>query len=424
MAAYTGQIIALIICLGFSAFFSMSETALMSISKIKIRHMVEEGNKDYKALEKLLDNPSKLIGGILIGNNIANIGGSSIATAIAIKAMGEGSVALSTAMMTILVLIFGEITPKSLAKENSEKISLIVVKPIQIIVKVLTPLVFVFTNISGLFIKLLGGENKENEPFITEEELKTMVGVSEEEGILENEEKKFIFNVFEFGDTQVKDVMVQRLNLVAIDVNSRYDEVFKLIEAEHFTRIPVYENNIDNIIGVLHIKDLFINKAYLSEGKKFDIKDHIREINYTFEYKKIIELFSQMKKSRNHMSVVIDEYGGTVGIVTIEDLIEELVGEIDDEYDIQREDNIIKINDNEYIVNAQTRLEDLSDILDLKIRSEEFDSIGGFILGQKGSLPKVKDEIYYKNIIFRVESVNKHSVKKIRVFLDRKDDNI
>lgn len=418
MEMLTGQIIILVIFLILSAFFSMSETALMSLSKIKIRHMIEEGVKGYELIDKLLDNPSKLLGAILIGNNIVNIGASAIATSIAIKAIGEGSVALATAMMTILVLIFGEITPKSLAKQNSEKIALFVSKPINIIIKLLNPLVFIFTKISNFLIKLLGGDLESDEPFITEEELKTMVGVGEEEGVLEDVEKEFIFNVFEFADARAKDVMVQRLDLVALDSKASYEDVIKLIKKEQFSRIPVYEDTIDNIIGILNVKDLLIKKAYIcDENKEFNLKEYIREINYTFEYKKIIDLFNEMKKSRNHMTIVLDEYGGTVGLITIEDLIEEIVGEIEDEYDKLEDDNIIKISDNEYLVDATTNITDLADILGIKIEYEEFDSIGGLILGEIGSLPKSGDEIVYNNIKFVVESVKKNRIKKVRVFL-------
>lgn len=417
MGAYTVQIIILIICLMASAFFSMSETALMSLSKIKIRHMMDEGAKGYKLIDKLLSNPSKLLGGILIGNNIANIGASALATSIAIDAIGEGSVALVTAMMTVLVLIFAEITPKSLAKQNSEKISLLVSKPISLIIKVLTPLVFIFTKISNFFIELLGGDINANEPFITEEELKTMVGVSEEEGVLEDVEKEFIFNVFEFADARAKDVMVQRLDLLALDSKSTYEDVIDLIKKEQFSRIPIYDDTIDNIIGILNIKDLLIKKTLIAEGGKFNIKDYMREANYTFEYKKIIDLFTEMKVARNHMTIVLDEYGGTVGLITIEDLIEEVLGEIEDEYDKLEDDNIIKINDNEYLVDAKTNITDLSDILGIKIESEEFDSIGGLIFQEIGHLAKPGEEIIYNNVRFIVKSVKKNRVNKVRVLL-------
>ena len=241
--SYTGEVILLIILLVLSGFFSMSETALMSISKIRMRHMVEEGVKGARLLQKLLDDPNKLLGAILIGNNIVNIAASSIATTLATKILGgESGVAIATGVMTVLVLIFGEITPKSIAKQKSEKVSLMVTKPINLIVIILKPFVAVFTSISGLFIRLFGGDPKASEPFITEEELKTMVGVSEEEGVLEDAEKEMIFNVFDFGDAQVKDVMIQRVDIVALDKEADYNEVLSVIREEQFSRIPVYDD--------------------------------------------------------------------------------------------------------------------------------------------------------------------------------------
>ena len=256
----------------------MSETALMALSKIRIRHMVDEGVRGSKLVEKLSQDPSKLLGAILIGNNIVNIGASALATSIAVKLIGPSGVGIVTIVMTILVLIFGEITPKSIAKQNSEKVSLFVSKPIGIIVKVFNPLVIVFTSISSVFIRLLGGDPKATEPFITEEELRTMVGVSEEEGVLEDVEKEMIFNVFEFADSQVKDVMVQRVDIVAVDVHSTYEEVISIIKAEQFSRLPVYNENIDDVIGILNVKDLIM----ASECKdNFKVSDYMREPYYT-----------------------------------------------------------------------------------------------------------------------------------------------
>ena len=391
----------------------MSETALMALSKIRIRHMVDEGVKGAKLVEKLCQDPSKLLGAILIGNNIVNIGASSLATSIAVKLIGPSGVGLVTIMMTILVLIFGEITPKSIAKQNSEKVSLVVSKPIAVIVKVFKPFVIVFTSISSVFIRLLGGDPKANEPFITEEELKTMVGVSEEEGVLEDVEKEMIFNVFEFADSQVKDVMVQRVDIVAVDVNSTYDEVINLIKTEQFSRIPVYRENIDDVIGILNVKDLII----ASQSKdNFNVSDYMREPYYTFEYKKISELFKEMKKTRSHMAVVLDEYGGNVGIVTIEDLIEEVVGEIEDEYDDDTDSDIIVVKEDEYIVDGSARLDYIGDLIGITMESEEFDSVGGLVIGELGRFPEKNEEVKINSIKFIVEDIDKNRIRKVRIF--------
>ena len=291
------QIIILIILLVLSGFFSMSETALMALSKIRIRHMVEEGVKGAKLVEKLTEDPNKLLGAILIGNNIVNILASSLATTLFVDMVGASGVGIATAVMTVLVLIFGEITPKSIAKQKSEEVSLKVSKPINIIVKILKPFIGIFSFISSLFIRLLGGDPKATEPFITEEELRTMVGVSEEEGVLEDVEKEMIFNVFDFADSQAKDVMVQRVDIVAVDTEATYEEVLEVIKTEQFSRIPVYNQTIDDIVGVLYVKDLII-AGQNKEG--FKVSDYMREPYYTFEFKKIKELFNEMKKTRNH----------------------------------------------------------------------------------------------------------------------------
>lgn len=414
MDSYTWELVVLLILLMISGFFSASETALMSLSKIRIRHLVEENVKGSKLVQKLLDDPSKLLGGILIGNNVVNIGASALATSIAYNMFpGEFGVAIATGVMTILVLIFGEITPKSLAKQNSEKISLMVARPINIVVTILKPLVWVFSKISTVFIKMLGGDAKRNQPFITQEELKTMMDVSEEEGVLEVEEKKMIFNVFDFGDLQVKDVMVQRVDIIAVDTNTSYEELKEVIKEEQFSRIPVYNENIDDIVGVINVKDLIFVEE---NNDDFNIKKYMREPHYTFEFKKITELFNEMKKTRNHMAVVLDEYGGTVGIVTIEDLVEEIVGEIEDEYDDDCDRDIEVIKEDEYVVDGSARLDDLSDLLGVLMESQEFDSIGGFIIGILGRIPEEKEELEFNGLKFIVENMDKNRVKKVRVF--------
>ncbi|WP_196001846.1 hemolysin family protein [Clostridium sp. 1001271B_151109_B4] len=406
------QIIILIILLVLSGFFSMSETALMALSKIRIRHMVEEGVKGAKLVEKLIEDPNKLLGAILIGNNIVNILASSLATTLFVDMVGASGVGIATAVMTVLVLIFGEITPKSIAKQKSEEVSLKVSKPINIIVKILKPFIGIFSFISSLFIRLLGGDPKATEPFITEEELRTMVGVSEEEGVLEDVEKEMIFNVFDFADSQAKDVMVQRVDIVAVDTEATYEEVLEVIKTEQFSRIPVYNQTIDDIVGVLYVKDLII-AGQNKEG--FKVSDYMREPYYTFEFKKIKELFNEMKKSRNHLSVVLDEYGGTVGIVTIEDLIEEVFGDIEDEYDdYNKEIEVVK--EDEYIVDGSAKLDDISELIGVNMESEEFDSVGGLIIGELGRFPDNKEEVTLNKIRFVVEEVDKNRIKKVRIY--------
>lgn len=408
----TWHLILLTVLLLLSAFFSASETALMSFSKIRVKHLVEEGVKGADKIEKLIASPNKLLGSILVGNNVANIAASALATSIALKAFGQKGVGIATIAMTVLVLIFAEITPKSLAAQNSEKVSFKVYKPISFVIIILKPIVTIFTFISSGIIKLLGGNPDKTQPFITEEELKTLVDVGEEEGVLEVGEKEMIYNVFEFGDLQAKDVMVQRVDVISISTESTYDEILEVLKREQFSRIPVYRESIDDIVGVLYIKDLLLKE----KEEEFNVEDYMREPNYTYEFRRITDLFTDMKKDRNHMYIVLDEYGGTVGIVTIEDLVEEIVGEIEDEYDDEDDKEIDVIKEDEYVVSGSARLDDLNDLIGTSMESEEFDSIGGFIIGQLGRFPDRGENIQFDTTKFVIEELDKNRIKKVRIF--------
>ncbi|MCC0629076.1 MULTISPECIES: HlyC/CorC family transporter [unclassified Clostridioides] len=407
------QIIFLIVLLMGSAFFSASETALMSLSKIRIRYMQDEGVKGAKLVSSLIENPNKLLSSILVGNNVVNIAATSISTSLFIGLMGEKGVALATAVMTVLVLIFGEITPKTIAANNSEKVSLLVSKPIKAIIFILRPIVWIFNIITNIIFKLFGITNKGAKSFITEEELKTMVNVSHEEGVLEMEEREIINNVFEFGDMQAKNAMVQRIDMVAIDMEDSYDEIIQVFKTEKLSRMPVYEETIDDIVGILNIKDII----FLSdeEIESFDIKNYMREPFFTYEFKKITQLLEEMKLEKSQMAIVVDEYGGTSGLLTIEDLVEVIVGDIEDEYD-EEEDEIQVIKEDEYIVDGSTKIGDVNELIGVNLESEEFDSIGGFIIGHLSRLPEENEVIEVDNIRFCIESIEKNRIKKIRIY--------
>lgn len=404
-------LLCLLLCL--SAFFSASETALMSLSKIRIVHLFESGVKVAGVITRLRENPSKLLGTILVGNNAVNIAATSIGTVLAIEYFGDAGVGIATGIMTVLVLIFGEITPKTLAAQNSEKVSLIVARPISFLTYLLSPIVFFFTKIAGLFTRLLGGKSNANLPTITEDELKTMVNLSEEEGVIKGHEKTMICNVFDFDDQLIKDVMIQRTDIVAINMNATYDEIMNLIKTEQYSRYPIYNKRIDNIVGILNVKELVF---YRNSEEVFDIKKFMKKPYYTFEYLKTSELFHEMKKRRTHMAVVIDEYGGTAGIITIEDLLEEIVGDISDEYDTQTKE-IETIREGEYVVDGSTRIEQLNEQIGTRIESEHYDSIGGFIIGEIGRLPQQGETVEYENTKFLIENIERNRVKKIRVLM-------
>lgn len=405
-----GQIIVLVILLSFSALFSASETALMSLNKIRVRNMVENKVRGAKTVSNLIENPNKLLSGILIGNNIVNIGASALATKLAMDFFGSAGVGIATAAMTILVLIFGEITPKSLAANNSEKVAFKVSGIISLVVKILSPIVEIFTYLTNFIIKVFSSSEDSQKPLITEEELKTMVDVSHEEGILELEEKQMIQNVFEFNTLKAKDVMTKRQDIVAVDVKSSYAEVKETFIKEQFSRIPVYDGDIDNIIGMLYVKDLF----YYDDTKDFKIDKYIRDVHFTFENKPITELFSKMQKDRISMAVVLNEYGGTEGIVTTEDLVEEIIGDIVDEYD-EHAHNIEKISDHEFLIKGITRLEEVNEIIGVNLQSRHVDTIGGYITKILGRFPKNGECIDIDNMKFIVEKQGKNRIETLRV---------
>ncbi len=409
---YFSRLVILFILLLTSAFFSASETALMSISKIRIRHMLEEGIPGSELILKMTDKPGKMLSTILVANNAINIGASALATSLALDFFGSGGVAIATGIMTLVVIIFAEITPKSLAAKKAEKLALKIIKPISYIVNLLNPVVIVFTYITNAIIKLMGIKTDREQPFITEEELKTIVTVSHEEGVLEVEEKQMIYNVFEFGDLHISDVMIQRTDITAFHVNTSLSVILETLKEEQFSRYPVYEENIDNIIGILYVKDMLFIEGL---DENFDISKYMRKPYFTFEFKKISTLFKEMKKNRTHIAIVLDEYGGTAGIVTIEDLIEEIVGEIQDEYDEHEIEEIKVISENEYMVEGSTKINLVNDMLNTNIESDNFDSIGGFIIGELGRLPKSDEVIEFNGVKFKVEVIDKNRIKSIRV---------
>ena len=408
------QIGLLVVLLIGSSFFSASETALMSLSKIRIRHMQDEGIKGAKLVASLIDDSNKLLTSILIGNNVVNIAATSISTSLFIELIGPEGVAVATFIMTILVLLFGEITPKTIAANSSEKVSILVSKPIKVIIFLLTPVVWVFNLITGVIFKILGVDNKNNQPYITEEELKTMLNVSHEEGVLEIEERQIINNVFQFGDMQAKEAMVQRLDMVVINIEDSYDEIIDMFKNEKLSRMPVYNESIDDIIGILNIKDIIFLSG--EEIESFNIKNYVREPFYTYEFKKITQLLEEMKKDKSQMAIVVDEYGATAGLITIEDLVEVIVGDIEDEFDEEEED-IEVISSKEFLVEGSTKINDVNEVLGIQLESEEFDSIGGYIIGYIKHIPDENEVIEVDNIKFNIESVDKNRIKKIRIIL-------
>jgi CBS domain containing-hemolysin-like protein len=404
------ELVILAVLLLLSGFFSSAETALTTINSVKVRALVEENpTKRVLTLQKILDNKSKLISAILIGNNIVNISASSLTTALVIRIWGSAAVGIGTGILTLLVLIFGEIVPKTWAMYNNEKLSLAYSIIIYFIMQVLTPIIFIMDKISGFFLSLLHIDSSQKAT-ITETELKTYVDVSHEDGVIEQEEKKLIYNVFEFGDSVAKDIMVPRIDMTTVDVNATYDEVFDIFKKSMYTRIPVYEGEIDNIIGIIIVKDFLM----VNDKNDFRIRDIMREGYYTYEYKKTADLLIEMRLITTNVAIVLNEYGAAVGMITVEDLLEEIVGEIRDEFDEDEEELLKELGKNEYEVSGSMKLDDINETLGTSFESKEYDSIGGVMIELLDRFPTQGEAVEIDNgitlIANRVENNRIESV--------------
>ena len=406
------QIIIIIILLLLSAFFSSAETAFTMVNKIRIRSLIEDGNKRAITVGKIIDNSGKMLSAILIGNNIVNISASALMTSLTIRLWGSYATGIATGVMTVLVLIFGEITPKTTATIYAEKFALVYAPIVYFIMFIFTPVIFIIDMLSGVILKLIhvDANNKHNK--ITEEELRTFVQVSHEDGVIESNEKKIINNLFDFGDTEAKDVMIPRIDMTLADVNTGYDDIIELFRETKYTRIPIYEGNPDNVIGILNIKDLI-----LSQHNDFNIRSIMRKPFFTYEHKNTSELFNVMQRSSHSISIVLDEYGSTVGMITTEDLLEEIVGEIRDEYDTDETDPFIKVGHYSYLVDGSYKLDDLNDSLNLKFTSEDNDSIGGFIIEKLDRFPDIGEQFDIDNVHFKIERASSNRIELVLIKL-------
>ena len=413
------QFVILAILLFLSAFFSSAETALTTVNKIKMKTLADEGNKRAELVLQVTEDSSKMLSAVLIGNNIVNLSASSLATTLAIRLLGSVGAGIATGILTILILIFGEISPKTMATLKANRISLRYVKIIHALMVILTPVIFVINWLAMLFLRLLRVDPNNNEGAITEEELRTLVDVSHESGVIEGEEREYIHNIFDFTDATAKEIMIPRIDMTVVNVNWSYDKLLEVFREDMFTRLPVYEEDTDNIIGLINMKDMIL----APKDESFSMRDYLRKVYFTYEQKNTSELFEEMRRERLSLAVVLDEYGAVAGMVTLEDLLEELVGEIRDEFDGNEVDDIISVNDREYDVLGSMNLEDLCDKLDLDFSSEDYDTIGGYLTGLFDHFPQ-KGEIYVtgEGVILRVEAVDNKRITKVRLKLPVRDE--
>lgn len=407
------QLIILVVLLALSAFFSSSETALTTVNKIRMRTLADAGDKRAAYVLRVIENPGKMLSAILIGNNVVNLYASSLSTVLATRIWGNEAVGLATGVLTLLILIFGEITPKTMATIRAEALALRVSAIIYVLMFLLTPVIVFVNYLSSLVLRLLRIDPKKRGESITEDELRTIVEVSHEEGVIETEEKKMINNVFDFGDAVARDVMVPRIDMSFVDVNATYEELMDIFRAEKYTRFPVYEETTDNVIGVLNIKDVFLQGG----EEDFSVRHYLRQPLYTYEFKKVSELMVEMRQTDINIIIVLDEYGATAGLITQEDMLEEIVGEIRDEYDGDEEESVLQISPREYVVEGSMKLDDLNDRLELHLESEDYDSIGGIIIGLLDHLPEEGEDVVVDNVRLVVDHVEKNRIDKIHLYI-------
>ncbi len=409
------QAVTILILVLLSAFFSSAETSMTTANRIRIHSLAEQGNKRAITLEKVISNSGKMLSTILIGNNIVNIAASSLATTFTINVFGSIYIGVATGIMTLLVLLFGEITPKTIATIQADKLALSYARPIYALMTVLTPVIFVVGKLANGILFLLHMDPNAKQNTITEHELRSMVNVGQENGVIEREEKQMIYNVFDFGDSAAKDVMIPRIDMTFIDVNASYKELMDIFKEDMHTRFPVYEDNTDNVIGIINVKDLLL----YPENEQFSIRKILREPYFTYEYKHTTDLMMEMRKASVNLAIVLDEYGSTAGLVTLEDLLEEIVGEIRDEYDEDEEEPIREIQPHrEYQVLGSAKLSDINEALGTKLESEDYDSVGGYIIEQLDCLPREGESVTLEDgMRLVVDILDKNRIELVHLWL-------
>ncbi len=410
------QLVILVVLVILSAFFSSAETAFSTANKIKMRALAEEGNKKAALVLKIMDSYSKLLSAILIGNNVVNLSASSLATTIAISLSEPLGLqvslmtGLATGILTIVVLLGGEIVPKTWANLYADKIALTYAPIIRFLMIILTPFIFIVDKIALAILKLFRIDPSKKNNTMTESELRSYVDVSHEDGVIEEEEREMIYNVFDFGDSLAKDIMIPRIDMVTVEDTATYKEVMELFRENMYTRLPVYHDSTDNIIGIINVKDFL----FVKDTEKFAIKDIMRDAYYTYEFKKTSDLMMEMRKSSSNIALVLNEYGSTEGMITLEDLLEEIVGEIRDEYDEDEETLIQDLGDNTYVVPGGMKLDDINNSIDTNFSSEDYDSIGGLIIEKLDKLPEEDETVELEDgTILTVKTVNQNRIEEV-----------
>ena len=405
------DILLLVLLLLFSAFFSSAETSLTTANRIRIRTLADQGNGRARTLLKILEEPEKMLSTILVGNNIVNLYASALATSLTIRVFGNRLVGIATGILTLAVLVFGEITPKTMATHQADSMALFFAGPISFLMVVMRPLVLAVNGLSGLVLRILGDDEGAGRDTMTEEELRAIVQVSHEDGVLEKEEKKIIDNVFDFGDTMARDIMIPRIDMTVVMEDADYEELLAVFRKDKYTRIPVCRGSSDTVVGIINVKDLLLRDP----EKTFRIADYMREPLFTFERKKTSELMVEMRKNFTTIAIVLDDYGVTSGMITMEDLLEEIVGEIRDEYDTDEGKQVRRVGEDEYLMDGNLKLVDLNSQLDLSLDSENVESVGGYVTELLDRVPQAGDQVEAKGLRFTVLRMDKNRVEELRM---------
>ena len=404
------QLFVLFLLLCLSGFFSSAETALTTVSRIRIHTLSQEGDPRAAIVSDVISQPEKMLSAILIGNNIVNLSASSLATTLALDLFGSGAVAVATGILTFLVLIFGEITPKTLAAQNSERLSLAYAGAIRILMILMTPLIFLTNKAAGFLFRILHKETELPETVLTQQDLRTLMDESRDDGVLENAEHKMISNVFDLGVSLARDIMVPRSEMVCICVTDSYWPIRELFREERLTRLPVWNQEKNDIVGILNIKDFM----FVDQPDSFHVEDLMYEPYFTYEYKKTSELLKEMRLGSIPLTIVLDEYGSVTGMLTLEDLLEELVGEIRDEYDQDEEDRIRQISPDEYLIEGNVKLDDINEELGTDFASDDYDSIAGYILGLLDHLPEEGEQaVCPSGDLLTVQKIDKNRIDQV-----------
>jgi putative hemolysin len=410
------NIMFIVLCILFSAFFTVAEAALLSVNRITLKHLIQQKIARSEKVLLLKDKPNLFINALLIGNNAVNILAASISTNFFIRLISNQNKAVfvSTLVMTILIVVFGETLPKNVGSSNSAKISLFVYYPVMVTIFIFYPLVWILNRIVLGFSKLFHLETKSNSIITNQMELATVIDISQEEGIIEKEERSLIKSIFEFSDTKVYEIMVQRVDMVSVDIMDGMDEVMKVIGETGYSRIPVYEENVDNILGIVYTKDIFQALTVSPDYHSIKLNKIIRKADFVPESKKVDELFREMRDNKQHMVLAVDEYGGISGLVTLEDILEELVGEIQDEYDTE-EPYFRQKEDGSFEIAGNYPIDDLNELLSMEIPTEEVDTISGFLLSELGHIPVVSEKVEFGNYLFTIDQIKGRRILKVLV---------